>query len=272
MDPMVTTGMLKDFMEHRLPLTPGSDYAGTVERIGPGLTGFDIGDEVFGNVGKAWFGEGTFAQYVTASAALAFKRPAGLSPEVAAAIPVAGGTAIAEVEAAGVGPGDAVLIVGAAGGVGGFAVQLAARRGARVIAATSAGKTAEVRALGASEVVDSAAADVVEQVRRLAPDGVAALIDNFHDAAGLVPLAGAVRTGGTIVSPVAMGGEQALAGLPVTFRMVQAATARAGELAELVARGELRVAVETVPLDRAADALARQSTRQVHGKLVVAVA
>jgi NADPH2:quinone reductase len=271
MDPMITAGMLKDWMEHRLPLTPGSDYAGTVAGLGPGVSDFAVGDEVFGDVGKPYAGEGSFGEYVTASAALAFRRPPELPVEVAAALPRAGGTALAEVDAARVVGGDTVLIVGAAGGVGGFATQLAARRGARVIALTGADKADEVRDLGAAEVVDYDAPDVADRVRRVAPDGVAALIDNYHDAAGLVALAGLVRSGGMVISPVAMGGDQALAGLPVTFQLVQAAVDRAGELAEMVVRGELTARVGTVPLSQAGEALERQSSRQVHGKIVVLV-
>ena len=155
--------------------------------------------------------------------------------------------------------------------MGVFAVQLAARRGARVIACTSAENAAFVRGLGASEIVDYEVGDVVDQVRALAPDGVAAVVDNYHDAAGLVPYATLVRPGGAVVSPVAMGAEQSLADLPVTFHLVQAAVDRAGELGAMAARGELTVPVETYPFEQAADALDRQATRQSRGKLVLIV-
>src|SRR5437762_8151481 len=64
MDPIFRAGFAKDFMEHRFPLTPGLDYAGTVEEVGPGVEGFDGGDEVLGAVGKPYAGEGTFAEFV----------------------------------------------------------------------------------------------------------------------------------------------------------------------------------------------------------------
>ena len=267
-DLTVREGFMKDHMEHRFPLILGLDYAGSVAATGPGVMGFHVGDEVFGAVGKMHAGEGSFAEYVTVSAALAARRPDDLPVEVAAALPLAGGEALAEVEAADIGAADTVLIVGSGGGVGAFATQLAARHGARIIAATSADKVDEVRALGASDVVDYAA-DLQEQVRRLVPDGVAALIDHFHDAAGLVPLAELVRSGGHVVSPIAYGGEQALARLPVTFHFVPPAADRVAELGDLASHGSLRVAVETFPLARAGEALARQATRQVKGKLVV---
>jgi NADPH:quinone reductase-like Zn-dependent oxidoreductase len=238
---------------------------------GTGVSGLAAGGEVFGAVGKMHMGEGTFAEYTAVNATIAARRPADLAVETAAALPIAGGTALAEVEAADIGAGDSVLIVGSGGGVGAFAVQLAARRGARVIAVTSADKADESLALGAADVLDYAAPDLVEQVRGLAPAGVAALIDNFHDAASLVPLAALVRSAGRVVSPVAMGGEEALAGLPVTFHRAQAALDRVAELGDLASRGELRVGIETYPLERVGEALARQATRQVPGKLVVAI-
>jgi len=270
-DPILLSGAYKDFMEHRFPFVPGSDYAGTVVALGRDVGGFAVGDEVFGAVGKAHVGEGSFAESVTANAALAFRRPNELSAESAAALPLAGGTALAEVDAAEVGDGDTVLIVGSGGGVGAFATQLAARRGARVIAVTKPEQADEVRRLGASEVLDYTAGDLVGQVRAVAPDGVTVLIDHFHDAAGLVPIAAVVQPGGRIVSPIAMGGAEALADLPVTFHLANAALGRVDELAEAATRGELDVAVETFPLDQTADALARQMTRQARGKLVVVI-
>ncbi len=271
MDPIFRAGYYKDFMEHRFPLTPGLDYAGTVEALGTGVEGVAVGDEVFGAVGKMVAGEGSFAEFVTATAGLAAKRPAELPIEQAAALPTAGGTALAAVDALEASEGDTVAIIGAAGGVGSFATELAARRGLRVIAVTRGEHTDYVRGLGAVEVVDYTAGDVVEELRAKAPDGLAGIIDMFHDAQGAVPLAAVVKAGGRIVSPIAMGIDQALAGGSVTGHLVQAAVGRAGELGELAASGSLTVAVETLPLDRAAEALDRQGSRGVRGKLVLLI-
>lgn len=271
-DLTVREGFMKDRMEHRFPLILGSDYAGTVAALGPGVSDLAVGDEVFGGVGKSYAGAGSYAEYVTASGALAVPRPTSVSVEVAAALPLAGTTALAEVDAAALEAGQMVLIIGAGGGVGAFAVQLAARRGARVIAVTSEDKADAARKLGATEVLNYAATDLDEQIRRLAPNGVAALIDHFHDAEGLVPLAELVSPGGRVVSPIAYGGEQALAAVPVTFHSARFALDRVAELAALAAQGVLEVPVETFPLARAGEALARQATRQAGGKLVVRIA
>ncbi len=270
-DPVVRAGFLKDFMEHRFPLTPGLDYAGTVEALGPGVSGFAVGDEVFGAVGKPYQGEGSFAEYVTAAAALAVHRPEALSAEAAAALPTAGGTALAAVDALEASAGDTVAIFGAAGGVGGFATQLAALRGLKVIAITRPEHDEYVLWLGATDVIDYTAGDVSEALRSKAPEGLAGIIDVFHDAQGLLALAPTVRAGGVIASPAAQGLEQAFAGQAVKGRAVRAATDRVGELAELAANGSLKVEVEVLPLDQAADAIHRQSTRGMRGKLVLKV-
>jgi NADPH:quinone reductase len=259
-------------MEHRLPLTPGVDYAGTVESVGPGVEGFTRGDEVFGVVGKSYAGEGSFAEYVTVASNVAACRPVSLAPEQAAALPLAATTGLAAVDALGAAPGDTIAVVGAAGGVGSYATQLAATNGLNVIAVTSGEQADYVRGLGAAEVVDYDADDVIEELRARAPDGLTGIIDVFHDAEALAPYASLVRPGGRVVSSVAMGIDQALADQPVRGQLIVAAPDRVGELGDLAANGTITVPVEVMPLDRGAEALDRQAGRHVHGKLVLVVA
>jgi len=179
--------------------------------------------------------------------------------------------AIALVDAVDAKAGDTILVVGAAGGAGSFAIQLAARTGARVIAATRAGNADYVRGLGAVDVIDTEG-DVAVQVRRRYPDVVDAIIDTFHDVAGLRSLAPLVRRGGWIATPKAQGVVEAFADEPVSVALVSANFGRVGELGELVARGEVKIAVETVPLDDAGRALKAISSAGVRGKLVITVA
>jgi NADPH:quinone reductase-like Zn-dependent oxidoreductase len=271
MDPIIRSGYAKDMMEHRLPLTPGLDYAGTVEAVGSGVAGFGVGDEVFGSVGKLYFGEGSFAEYVTATAALAAKRPSSLAVQTAAALPTAAGAALAAVDALDVQPGATIAIVGAAGGVGAFATQIAVRRGFRVVALTGASSIEVVRGFGATDVLDYGAGDIVGQLKAIAPGGLDGIVDLYHDVQGAVPLAAAIKPGGRFVSPIAFGIDQALAGGPVSGHNVRAATDRIAEIGELAVGGSLVVAVEALPLDRAAEALDRQASRQVRGKLVLVI-
>ncbi|HEV3376080.1 MAG TPA: NADP-dependent oxidoreductase [Thermoleophilaceae bacterium] len=271
-DVMVRAGYLKDYMEHRFPLIPGRDFAGIVEAVGSGVTEFSAGDEVFGSADKPYQGEGSFAEYVTAFTSNVARRPDGVSVEQAAALPVAGGTALAALDALGASEGDTIAVVGAAGGVGSFVTGLAAARGLQVVAITKGANAEYVRGLGAADVIDYTAGEVLEQLRNKYPDGLGGVIDLFNDAQGAAALASAVRPGGRVVSSIAMGIDEALAGQPVAGQLVQAAVDRVAELAEVAASGKLQANVEVLPLEQAADALDRQMSKQVRGKQVLAVA
>ena len=270
-DVMVRAGYLKDYMEHRFPLIPGRDFAGTVEAVGPGVTDFAPGDEVFGAADKPYQGEGSYAEYATAFAQNVARRPDGVGVEQAAALPVAGGTALAALEALDARSGDTVAVIGAAGGVGGFVTAIGAARGLRVVGVTKGANAEYVRGLGAVDVVDYTAGDIATQLRQKYPDGLAGVIDLYHDAQGAAALASVIRPGGRVVSTIAMGIDQALAGQQVTGHLVQAIVDRPAELAELAAAGTLGADVEVLPLDQAADALDRQMSKQVRGKQVLTV-
>jgi NADPH:quinone reductase-like Zn-dependent oxidoreductase len=130
----VADGELKDELEHRFPLVLGFDAAGVVERVGADVTELAEGDEVYGYLFTPVIGGGAYAEYVRAPAAIVAKKPESVRFMEAAALPVPGLTAMDLVDAVDPKEGETVLIVGATGGVGSYAVQLAARRGARVIA------------------------------------------------------------------------------------------------------------------------------------------
>ena len=129
-------------------LNPGRSFAGTVESTGKNVTGFEPGDEVYGT------GEGSFAPYALARAGRIASKPANLSFEQAAAVPVSALTALQAVRRARVRAGQKVLIIGASGGVGTFAVQIAKAFGAEVTGVCSTGKVDLVRSLGADHVID----------------------------------------------------------------------------------------------------------------------
>lgn len=141
-------GYLKDFMPLQLPFTPGIEVSGTIEEVGSGVTGLKKGQAVFGSA------QGGYAEYAIAQAAAVVAKPDGLSFEIAATLPVGALTAWQTVEDAGVKTGQTVVIQGASGGVGIFAVQLAHQKGARVIGTTSTANVDFVKSLGADLVVD----------------------------------------------------------------------------------------------------------------------
>lgn len=136
---------------------PGTDVAGTVEAIGPGVARWRPGAEVFGEIvrGHQWHNGGAFAEYAVVDAASLLPKPARLSFEEAAAVPTSGAIALRSVVHEGqVQPDDAVLVNGAGGGVGTFAVQIAVALGAEVTAVDGPGRADRLRALGATRVID----------------------------------------------------------------------------------------------------------------------
>jgi NADPH:quinone reductase-like Zn-dependent oxidoreductase len=276
MDPIYTTGWLKDYMEHRFPLVPGIDFSGTVERVGPGVDGVDVGDEVYGVAAKPFVGAGTFAEHVTVPSSAAAPKPRSLSHASAAAVPHVGLTALAAVDAADPRPRQVVVVVGATGGVGSFVTQLAAARGATVVAVASGDGMAQAREYGAAETVDYTTGDLVEQLQKRYPNGVDALIDVFSDAKGLARLGAIVRPGGVTVSsrgPAAAAAPE-LKGRDVRFIGVNRADpARLPELTALLDGGRLRVPpLKTFELDQTGEALAEMAAGHVRGKLVITLA
>ena len=200
-DVFVASGMARGMMEHHYPVVVGKDYAGVVDAAGEGVDRFAVGDEVAGIVPpEPHLGRGAYAEFVVVPAeGYVEPKPATLSFEQAASVGLAALTALVAVEAAGASDGSVVLVAGATGGVGVYAVQIAAAQGATVIATGRSEDEAWVRSLGADEVVDYTT-DVVAQVRSAHPDGIDALIDavNRGDAHGT--LADLVREGGHVVS------------------------------------------------------------------------
>ena len=271
-DNWVLQGALKDQMEHRFPLIPGSDASGTIAAVGPGVTGYAVGDDVFGSTGKPYFGEGVLAALAAMSTATIARKPASLDHVEAAAIPVAGATAKNMIDAAAIGGGHIVVLIGATGGVGSYFVQLATLRGARVVAVNSGEKTDYARSLGAVDVIDYSTGDVLEAVRDRYPDGIDAIADLHRDPELVARLGELVRTGGHVVSATGGVDVDALATRGVEGVNVQGRVS-SDSLAELVALLEKKEIVSpeitTFPLDQANEAFALVGSGHVRGKVVV---
>lgn len=270
-DNAVIRGYLKDQMEHRFPLIPGMDASGTVDALGEGDIELAIGDEVFGSVGKRHLGEGTTAELATMSTGTIARKPASIDHTDAAAIPVAGVTALTMVETASVSDGDVVVAIGATGGVGSYLVQLAAKRGARVLAISSAANAEYAQRLGAADAIDYAAGDVVEAVRSLAPDGVD-VIAEMHGGDDTARLAELVRSGGRVVSAVGGADEESLKarGIQAANITGMVSTTSLEALAGMLERGEIvSPEIKTFPLAEAAEAFEQVATGHTRGKIVV---
>ena len=274
-DNAIAAGVMAQMIPHAYPLILGRDAAGVVEAAGPGVDHVAAGDEVFGHVLLAPpVQAGTLAEYALLPAAAVAAKPAGLDFVTAAALPLAGAAAAAAVDAIDPHPGQTALVIGASGGVGGYAVQLLAARGVTVVATGTGDDAARLAALGAATVVDYTAAPVAEQVRASYPDGVDALIDLVAYTADALPLS-AVHKDGRVASTLGAADEQVLAGAGLTGTNIMAHPVREliAPLAEQAAAGTLRVDVTTVlPLEQAAEGLATIASGNARGKIVIKIA
>jgi NADPH2:quinone reductase len=275
MDPLYVAGVMKDYMEHRFPLVPGIDFAGVVERVGPEVERFAAGDDVYGINAKPFVGAGTFAESVVVGVENAAPKPESLDFAEAAAVPHVGLTALAATEEADPQPGQTIVVIGATGGVGSFVTQMAAARGATVVAVTTASGAAQAREYGAAETIDYQATDVPAALRERYPAGVDTIISTYGDVSVVAGVAAALRKGGMVVSPAMRAdvAKAALEPLGVTFKSVNRLPAsRLPELTALIDGGQLRVPpIRAYPLDATAEALKVMSAGHVRGKLVITV-
>ncbi|WP_406171027.1 NADP-dependent oxidoreductase [Streptomyces canus] len=257
-DIATSAGYTQAFMEHRFPLVLGQDFAGVVEALGEGAEGFAVGDAVFGVVMKPFLGAGSLAQYVTVPAGHGVAPiPAGVTTGDAGALGVAGATALVSLDAMALAEGETVLISGASGGVGALAMQLAAGRGAKVIATARPGaQTDFVTGLTGAEVhVVDFTGDVEGQFRAIAPDGVDAVLHLAGDGAALAAL---LRPGGQLASATGLTQDDVKGHDVAVHTIMGSPDAQIlTSLAEQVASGALRVPVTaTYPLEQATQAFA----------------
>lgn len=260
-DVKIRKGWMAEIFPTEFPAVPGSEFSGVVDAVGDGVIGLSVGDEVIG-----WSIDGAYAQYTLATNVV--PKPAGLSWDVAAALPVAGETARRVLDDLAVKEGDTLLVHGAAGSVGSMAVQLAVARGATVVGTASPANHDYVRLLGATPV--SYGEGLVGRVRAAAPQGVDAVFDTAGK--GALPDSITLRGGTTdrvitIADPTA-----AEHGVPFSSGGSTPEESRAGltEQARLAADGTLRVLVaQTYPLAAAVQAQSASESGHTRGKLII---
>ncbi|MEW1634548.1 NADP-dependent oxidoreductase [Streptomyces sp. NPDC093801] len=238
----------------------GWDVAGEIDRVGPGVEGWTPGRRVVGLHYGPLKELGTHAEYAVLDASAVAAAPASVDPAVAAALPLSGLTAARALDLLGLAPGDSVLVTGAAGSVGGLAVQLAARAGLVVTALAGEGDEELVRSLGATEFVP----------RGSAP---AAQVDGVLDAAVLgAPALASVRDGGAYVGLIPGAAPAAERGVRVEVQEVAPDGAHLARLAALVDEGALALRVartfDLADAQKAHEALATPGTR---GRVVLTV-
>lgn len=256
---------------------PGLDLAGTVVAVGSDVTGFSPGDEVYG------IGAGSFAEFAVAKEAKLARKPANLTFEQAAVVPVSGLTALQAIrDTARVQAGQRVLVTGASGGVGTYAVQIAAAFGAEVTAVCSTSKTDLVRSLGATHVIDYTREDFADRaehwdaiidingntgVRRLAhcltPRGVVAIVGGEN---------GGTWTGGFLGRPIRAMALSLFTRKRLAMVMAKETGVDIEHLTTMIEAGQVTPAVDSVfALEDAADAMRRLEAGLVRGKVAISV-
>ena len=253
----------------------GGDHAGVVEQVGAQVTQFKPGDEVFGDIAGV---SGSFAEYACVPEKLLALKPASLSFAQAAAVPIAGITALQGLRDNGkIAAGQQVLVNGASGGVGTFAVQIAKAYGAEVTAVTSPRNLNQARALGAKHVIDYTQADFttdgVQYDLILAANGYHSLAEYRR---ALKPQGRYVMAGGTmgqIFQAVLFGKRYSKAG-GVQMGALSAKPSQADlvVLAEMLEAGQVHSVIDrTYPLSQAAEALRYLGTGHASGKVIIQV-
>jgi NADPH:quinone reductase-like Zn-dependent oxidoreductase len=183
------------------PFVVGIDFAGVAEHVPAGDHGLQAGDRVFGMART----HGSYAEYTAAAPGATLEPvariPDGVTDDQAAALPIPATTALRTIDLLEVSAGQQVVVMGATGGVGGYAVQMARSRGAHVIA-TVRGDADEARRLGAEEVYDSQAGDVIAALRAAHPDGVDAVLDLVNGPDAIRRDAEVIRPAGHLVSTI----------------------------------------------------------------------
>jgi len=269
----IRAGQLRLLSGSRFPRALGTDFAGVVHSLGAGVTGWAVGDEVYGMSVTALGRPGAHAERVTVPLAALRRKPAGITFEQAAALPVAGLTALHGMRLCGELAGRALFVNGATGGVGHFVVQIAKARGAHVTAACSARNAARALELGATAAIDYRARDFTRED---------ACYDFIYDAYGHLSFNAArrvLRRGGAYVTPL---------GLPVVFMRslwqnligrqrllignVRSRPEDYAELEGLVLSKAIRPLIERVlPFAQAAEAYALCEKGGLVGKVVLRV-
>lgn len=264
----VREGYMKDFIPLKLPAILGGDIAGTVSEIGEGVSGFEIGQAVYG-MANAASGQGSFAEFTPVKAEQLAPKPRSADFTAAAAMPLAGTSAYqALVDHINLQAGQKILIHGAAGGIGSLAIQIAKDLGAYIATTVSASEIDFVKSLGADEAIDYQSQDFGAMLKDY--DAVFDTVGGETNSKSYAVL----KPGGSLVSMVEPPNETRVSQYNIHYvqQSSQATQERLNKIAELVDAGKLKVNIDKVfPLDEAAEALEYLKTGHPRGKVVIQV-
>lgn len=268
-DAAITRGMLKDVIPAGFPAIPGWDVAGVVEERGHSARRFSVGDEVFAYARRPTIQHGTFAEYISIPESYLAKRPKEISMEAAGGIPLVGLTAYQSLfEVGDMKKGETVLILGASGGVGSMAIQLAKNAGAKVIGVASEKNHSYMKELGVDSEIDYRNQHVGEAVSKITPDGVDLI---FHCSRGdsLDQSKETLKQGGRLVS-ITNSKPDVRDDIRFNYVFVEPNAVQLEHLRELIDSGEIKVHVsETYSLENAGKALKQIESLHTKGKIVI---
>jgi len=263
----VRSGFLKERLKYTLPMIPGWDVSGVVEAVGPGVSRLKTGDAVYSRPDISR--DGSYAEYMVVKESEVALKPKSIDYVTAAAVPLAALTAWqALFDNAKLAAGQTILIHGAAGGVGHFAVQFAKLKGARVIATASPRNHEFLRSLGADQVIDyntTKFEDVVHDADVVLDTITGETADRSYQV---------LKKGGIYVSILAPPSQEKAAafGVRVGHTFVQPSVPQLDEIAKLIDSGKVKVIIEKVfPLAEAAAAQDLNATKHTRGKIVLRV-
>lgn len=262
--------------KHQFPLIMGVDGAGTIEEVGEGVTRFKAGDKVYGQFIHSPIGEGSYAEYaIVPEKSGLTKAPSSLSAVEAAAVPTSGMTAQQLLDKLDLQEGNTLLINGATGGVGSFAVQLAAAQGLQVIATVSDDAGAErMKKLGATITINYKEAPLTQQVKEKFPQGLDGLIDLVSNAAAFEANLDLLKPGSAALTTMFVAKEDALKDRNIrggNFE-TQGSAASLDTLTLAIDRGALSIPVENkIKLEDVPAAIALSRQAKGKGKTVIVI-
>ena len=273
-DAKIREGKLQGRMPNILPVIPGWDMAGEVLENGHSARRFKPGDNVWAYARRTVIQHGTYAEYITLPESYITRKPDSLNFEEAAAVPLAALTAYQSVIDQGkLSAGQHLLVLGASGGVGSFAVQFGKAVGATVTAVAGSGREEYLHSIGADQVIDYTKGDVVEQFRKLNPEGA----DVVYDCVGGDTSEKAyecARENGRVVSILAQVNEELAARHKVHFRyvFVEPNVTELDQISEWIDAGKVKVHIQQVyDLKDAPAAHEQIETGHTLGKIVLRI-
>lgn len=270
-DAAIVKGMLKDAIPTEFPAIPGWDMAGVIEERGHAARNFEIGDEVYAYARRPVVEKGTFAEYIAIPESYLAKRPQSVSIEESGGIPLVGLTAYQSLfDAGALTEGETLLILGASGGVGSVAIQLAKSVGATVIGVAGTDNQDYMKELGADHTIDYSKGHVGDAVQSLVNDGIDMI---FHcsrgDSLDQCLDAKVLKDNGRLVS-ITNSQPDVDDDIKFQYVFVEPNARQLTALQELVDDGKLKLPVtETYPLDKAGAALQKIEQLHTRGKIVI---